>query len=246
MSDCYKQILRALADIGKHYDDTLEPVRRAPGSHVKASKEPPLPISAHVLDVRAMTCSRLAGWSLMVIDERDLHTEHLSGTDVRAMCDLLRRHADWLSEHEAAADVVAELEGSARDLTGIAAPHRKDWMSLGICPLFVERDGEPVGCTGTIRAYPDCDPYCDGCGTKAVVTWWERMQFPDAELSRLLTAPELVLFVHKQFGRVIVEATIRQWVRQNVIAKAGTDDKGRSLYDKASVAYALERRRVLA
>jgi len=239
-------IRRALHDIERHYDDTLEPVRRAPGSHVKVSKEPPLPISAHVLDVRAMCCSRLASWSLLVIEERDLHTERLSGLDVPAMCDLLHRHADWLGEHEAADDVVTELESSARDLAGITTPHRKEWMSLGTCPLVIEKDGEPTGCTGTIRAYPECDPYCDGCGTEAVVTWWERMQFPDAELSRLLTAHELVLFVHKQFGRVIAEVTIRQWVRQNVITKAGTDDKGRSLYDKASVAYALERRRVLA
>jgi hypothetical protein len=183
----------------------------------------------------------------MVITERDLHTEHLSGFDVVAMADLLMRHSEWLGEHEAAAIVVWELEASARDLRGIAAPPRRDWMSLGICPLIIEGEGEPVGCTGTIRAYPEADPYCDSCGTVAVVSWWEKMQFPELdELARLVTAPELVAFVHRQFGQRIQEPTIRKWVERGWITIAAHDDKGRILYDKAAVAYAVTRRKVVA
>ena len=240
-------IRRALGSILKHWDDTLEPVRRAPGSHVQTSGDAPLPISADVLDKRAMCCSRMAGWCLVVIEDRDLHTEHLSGLDVFGMADLLTRHAAWLGEHEAAADVVAELEASARDIEGIAAPLRREWMSLGMCPLVVEGEGEPEPCMGTIRAYPDADPYCDGCGTEAVVSWWEKMQFPELdELSRLATARELVAFIHQQFGQRVQEPTIRKWVERGWIAVAGSDCKGRTLYDKAAVAYAVTRRKAVA
>ena len=253
--DPARQIRKALMTITRHWDDTLEPVRRAPGSHVQTSKEAPLPISAHVLDVRAQCRSRMASDCLMVITERDLHTEHLSGFDIVAMADLLMRHSDWLGQHEAAAIVVWELEASADDLKGIAAPHRKDWMSLGICPLTVEAavvvDGEDtlevVGCTGTIRAYPEADPYCDVCGIVAVVSWWEKMQFPEMDvMARLVTAPELVEFVHQQFGQRIQEPTIRKWVERGWITIASHDDKGRILYDKAAVAYAVTRRKVVA
>jgi len=73
VSDHAKQIRRALDTIIEHWDATLEPVRRATGSHVKATREPPMPISANVLDVRAMCRSRMAAWCLLVMDERDLH-----------------------------------------------------------------------------------------------------------------------------------------------------------------------------
>ena len=246
--DPARQIRKALTTITDHYDATLEPVRRAPGSHVKTSRTtPPLPISADILDKRLQCRTRLTKWSWVVVRDRDLHTENLSIWDVPAMCDLLIRHADWLSETEDGPIAVWELEASARDLRGIAAPPRRDWMSLGICPLIIEAEGEPMGCTGTIRAYPEADPYCDSCGTVAVVSWWERMQFPEMdELARLATAPELVAFVHKQFGQRIQEPTIRKWVERGWISVAAHDDKGRILYDKAAVAYAVTRRKVVA
>jgi len=241
------QIRKALLKITEHYDDTIQPARRAPGSHVKTSKEAPLPISADILDKRMQCRARLAKWCWVTIRDRDLHTENLSVWDVPGMCDLLQRHADWLSETEDGPLAQWELEASARDLRGIAVPHRKDWMSLGICPLIIDAEGEPVGCTGTIRAYPEADPYCDSCGTVAVVSWWEKMQFPEMDyMARLVTAPELVEFVHQQFGQRIQEPTIRKWVERGWITVASHDDKGRILYDKAAVAYAVTRRKVVA
>lgn len=244
--DPYPRILKALKTIIENYDATLEPVRRAPGSRVDTSHEAPLPISADVLDKRAMCRSRMAGWCLVVIEDRDLHTEHLSGLDVFGMADLLKRHADWLGGHEAAAEVVDELEASARDLRGIAVPYRKDWQSLGACPLEVDSTDGPVLCGGQVRAYPDKDPKCQSCDVEAVTTWWEQRMFTDPELRKLLTADELVMFIHKQFGRPVTKVAIRQWVARKIIAKADTDDKGRTLYDKGAVAYALERRKILA
>jgi len=250
-----RQIRKALLKITEHYDDTLDPARRAPGSHVKTSKDAPLPISADILDKRMQCRTRLAKWCWVVIRDRDLHTENLSVWDVPGMCDLLQRHSDWLSETEDGPLALWELEASARDLRGIAVPHRRDWMSLGICPLtvevVVEVDGkdtlEVVGCAGTIRAYPEADPYCDSCGVTAVVSWWEKMQFPEMDyMARLVTAPELVEFVHQQFGQRIQEPTIRKWVERGWISVAAHDDKGRILYDKAAVAYAVTRRKVVA
>ena len=150
--DPYYRILKALKTILDNYDATLEPVRRAPGAQVKGSKEPPLPISVHVLDIRAMTCSRLASWSLLVIDERDLHTEHLSGLDVFAMADLLTRHAEWLGKHEAGTVAAEELEASARDLAGIALDNRPRRFTVGLCPEHGTSElGERVPCEGELR-----------------------------------------------------------------------------------------------
>jgi hypothetical protein len=255
--DIGRQIRKALLKILEHFDATLEPVRRGIGSHVQTSGEAPMPISAHVLDTRAMCRSRLAGWSLLVIEERDLHTEGLSGLDVDAMCDLLMRHADWLGDHEAGEVALDEIETSARDLAAIAAPRRREWMSLGICPLMIEhppvcigevlgeplmREVEPTPCGGTVRAYPDPekDPYCDGCGTEAVTDWWERAMF-GSEVSRLVTASELVVIIHREFGKVIKVPTIRKWVERGIIGTSGQDEQGRTLFDRGSVAYALAR-----
>lgn len=235
----------ALAKISEHYDKSIEPVRRAPESHIKTSRhpDPPLPISALVMDTRATCRRRLATWCRFVITARDLHTEHLSAYDVRAMVDLLTRHADWLSEHEYGEDALDQLDDSGRALANIAAPPRRDWMPLGPCPLaFDDEEGEPLPCTGTIRAYPTCDPYCDVCRTKAVVQWWERKMFGDTALTNLVTAPALVMAIHHEYGRVVKEATIRQWVVRGLIETKGRDQAGRSLYDWVDVAYALARR----
>jgi hypothetical protein len=238
-----KRIRKALLAITKHYDSCLTPVRRAPGSHASAAAFASLPISATILDDRAQCRTRLAYWCDQVIRARDLHTEHLSFHDVAAMCDLLQRHSDWLGETVGAAIAMWELEDSAGDLRSIAVSHRRDWMPLGPCPLVNEsEDGEPEPCTGTVRAYPTCDPYCDVCETSAVVTWWEHQMFGDTQPTNLVTAPALVLAIHREFGQVIKEATIRQWVTRGVIETKGKDSAGRSLYDRVDVAYALARR----
>ena len=240
-TDLTSRILKALGSILMCWEDTLEPVRRAPGGHATVAAFAPLPVSAHILDVRAQTRARMAGACRMVIDERDLHTEHLSGFDVIAMADLIDRHAEWLAQHQAAAVVVSELEASASELRAISAPHRKEWQSLGTCPLTIEVEGEHVGCTGTIRAYPDADPYCDGCRVEAVVAWWEREQFPEmGVMHRLVTAPELITFIHQQIGRRVAAVTIRQWLNKGIIESPSKDSAGRNLYDKREVIKAFD------
>lgn len=235
MSDRYQRagrIRRALADIKTHYPSTLAPVRRASGSHATAAAFAPLPVSAHILDARAMACSRLAGWALVVIEERNLHPR-LYGTDVVGLVKFLDAHADWLAIHEASADVIAELEASATELGGIAAPRHAETMYLGRCPIVTEG----VTCGGKVRAVDAENAYCTTCRVEAVVSWWATAM--GCEANTLLTGPRVVAMIHAQYGRRIGEATVRQWVSRGVLISAGQDERGRNLYDRSDVAEAM-------
>jgi hypothetical protein len=248
-------VLIAIAD---YYDSALVPVQRAPGSHVLTTAVAPLPISALVLDARARCRARLGGLCRLVIEGRDLHTEHLSRFDVPAMVEMLIRHIDWLGNHELGPTALQELEKSAHDLTAIAVPERRDWMPLGTCPLAIEHDDEfvedaggelirvevePTPCAGTIRAYPASDPYCDACGVEAVVAWWERQMFGDPDLFNIIPIPALLLAIHRELGLVVKEATIRSWKHRGLITAVRKDEDGHNLYDRVEVIYALTSRR---
>jgi hypothetical protein len=232
--DLATQIRRALGSILMCWDDTMKPARRGEGSHVKTSKEPPMPISAHVLDVRAMTCSRMAGWCLVVIQDRDLHTESLSGLDVKAMADLLDRHADWLGEHEAVADVVAELEASAHELRQITTPAGHDWQVIGDCPVIIGDDP----CGAKVRAYADRGQIkCPKCGTEDTLEWWMSQIVPEG--SDVAHADAVIACVTSRTFRPISHQQLRQWASRRFILRHGKDAKGRTLYSSLAVlAYA--------
>jgi len=235
------QIREDLAAILEHYDQTLEPVKGTSGSHIKVSKEPPLPISANVLDARAMCRSRLGGWVQIVLEEQRLNTTFYAG-DLPALVGFLDTHADWLATFEAGRDAAYEIGLSAQELKALAMPRVKAWMKIGTCPLKVERDGEQVICGGTVQAYPDKDPKCQKCGDQGDINWWERIMFPEMGIMhRLVPTSELVVFLHKQIGRRIAEVTIRAWLNKGLIESAGKDDKGRTLYDKREVIKAFDR-----
>lgn len=236
------RIRRALYGIDDHYPATLLSVAYTAGGHASPAAFASPPVSVGILDARDRCRRRLVRWCWLVVVERDLRTG-FSARDVKGMVDLLRTHSDWLADHERAALVVSQLEATANDLTRIAAPRRQEWLGLGICPLVYEVDGEPVPCVGTIRAYPECDPYCDVCRTEAVIVWWERKMVPDA--IRLVTADEMIKVIHREFGRVVKQATIRQWASRGFIETSGTDSEGRNLYDIVGVVYALARRHMM-
>jgi len=235
------QIRRALGSILMCWDDTMKPARRGEGSHVKTSKEPPMPISAHVLDVRAMCRARLGGWVRVILEEQDLKTVFYS-SDVPALVDFLDTHADWLGDFEAGPDAAYEIDLSAQELRAIVTPHVKEWMKIGTCPLkYADEDGEQVVCGGQVRAYPDRDPKCQKCGIDGVVDWWERVMFPELGIMhKFVTAPELIVFLHRQIGRRVAAVTIRQWVTKGIIETAGKDPSGRNLYDKREVIKAFD------
>jgi hypothetical protein len=236
------QIRKALITITGAWDETLEPVRRATGGHATAAAFPSLPISADVLDKRAMTCSRLAGWCLVVITDRDLHTESLSGLDVIAMADLLTRHADWLGTHEAAADVVSELEASAHDLRAIAVPVHKDWQAIGDCPILIGDDP----CGAKVRAYADRGQIkCLKCGTEDTLGWWMSQIVPEG--SDVAHADAVIACVTSRTFRPISHEQLRQWASRRFILRHGKDTKGRTLYSSLAVlAYAQDGQKEVA
>ena len=170
--------------------------------------------------------------------DRELTARLPLGNDTLGLIVLLERHALWLSSHEAGADAAVEIAEWAREVKRTATPERREWMPLGVCPLEVERDST-LACGGQVRAYPERDPHCTDCGTEAVATWWERVMFPDCETTRLITSDEIVLVVHREFGKPVKAATIRQWIRRGLIESSGTDDRGRTLYDRGAVVYAV-------
>ena len=250
--DLAGRIRRDLYAIADNYDEALEPARRASGSHVKATKEPPLPIGAHVLDARAEAHRDLMYWTRFLLDEvRDVNGDPIqhgpTAVEVGVLVPFIATWVDWLiANHPDDADnLAAESSDHARNLRALAAPHRPEWVPLGKCPLDVDSPNGPIPCGGQVRARPGEDGQmaeatCRGCGVNAVVTWWERVLLPEA--SRLVTAAELPEFVRVQFGKVVKEPTVRKWIERHVIEAAGTDEKGRTLYDKGAVAYALARR----
>lgn len=204
-----------------------------------------------VVSLRRFATDVLNGWSRVVQEDRPVTTALPDGSHVPGMAKFLTIHAQWLSGHDSAEDVVEELQKVANKVTAITNPTRKEWISLGSCPIECEFDpaaGLEV-CGGQVRAWPraedregECMARCQRCGTEAVASWWERQMFTDPELRQWLTDAELVPFLHSTFGVVVKEATIRQWVRREVLKPSGTDDRGRRLFNREAVVYAMDRK----
>lgn len=204
---------------------------------------------SRIVSLRRFATDVLNGWSRVVMEDRPVTKALPDGASVPSMAAFLDVHAQWMSGHEAADDCRDELADVARKVRTIAAPTRKEWISLGSCPVEAEFDPERgiETCGGQVRAWPRAEDRegevmarCQRCGTEAVASWWERQMFTDPELRQWLTDAELVPFLHSTFGIVVKEATIRQWVRRDVLKPSGTDDRGRRLFNREAVVYAID------
>ena len=208
----------------------------------------------------------LNSWSRVIVEDRIMPTiEHMTAQEIReyltkvaprgdhapAMCVFLERHAQWMSGHEAAEDMADEVAGLATGVTRFTQPQRREWINLGSCPLEIEAETDDglamVTCGGQVRAWPRAEDRdgevmarCRRCGVEAVPSWWEARMFDDPELRVLLTAEEVVGFVHRAYGKVIKAATVRQWDKRGTIEPAGHDDKGRRLYARDALVWALD------
>ena len=212
-----------------------------------------------LVSLRREVADCLNGWSRLVMDDRPVTKALPDGLSAVSMCIFLERHAQWMSGHAAAEDMAGEVEDAARKVKAVTQPQRREWINLGSCPLEVEADTDEglamVTCGGQVRAWPRAEDRdgevmarCRRCGIEAVPSWWEARMFDDAELKVLLTAEEVVGFVHRAYGRVIKAATVRQWDKRGTIEPAGHDDKGRRLYAREALVWALdlkERREVM-
>jgi hypothetical protein len=240
-----KQLLNGLNRLASHWAALLMPSSSggAPGGR---SSDTITAIDHRVSLAHDVTLG-LNGWCRVVVEDRGLTHWLPLGTDVPGMILFLERHARWLSGHEAGQDAADEVADWSRKVQSAVAPIRRDWMPLGTCPLEVEVGGVLGVCGGQVRAYPEQDPRCMDCGTEAVASWWERVMFPDAEVAEMVTADELVLVLHRAFGGTPVKpSTIRQWIKRGVIVASGRDEKGRTLYDRGAVVYAVARRAEVA
>lgn len=248
MTDNYElvgSIRRDLAMIVDYYDEALEPVRRASGSQVKASKEPPLPIGAHILDARRETVVDLTYWARFLLDEvRDVNDQPLSrGPQSLHPDDLapfVSTWVDWLVTNmaEDAANLSSDASKHANALKQLAAPDRRDWMPIGECPVPVAVDGTSVACGTQVRAYPEKQFIrCPGCGTEDTLSWWMSQIVPEG--SDKATATEVIAYVAMRAGEILHHDQIRKWKSLGHIQGHGKDVKGRTLYSSAAVlAYA--------
>jgi hypothetical protein len=236
-------------------DGETQPVGAAPTTGVLLDDHDPRDADQRRIDktisLRRLAQDQLNGWCRVIIEDRPVTNNATvpSGVDVPGMVTFLATHADWISGHEAATDCRDEVRDLARRCHAVVHPQRKEWISLGSCPLEVEFDPE-VGvqvCRGEVRAWPRADDRdgetmarCRRCGTEAVPNWWESQMFKDEDLKVLLTAEEVVTFVHRAYGKVIKPSTVRQWDKRHVIEPAGFNDDGRRLYHRDALVWALD------
>ena len=204
-----------------------------------------------IISLRRLAQDQLADWCRLIIEDRGTTHGTPARTDVPAMTAFLTRHADWLSGHETAPDARDELRTLARACHHIVNPPVREHINLGACPLEVEfnPDNGPETCNGKVVARPNAEDRdgevmaeCRRCGTEAVTAWWESQMFRDDELKVLLTAEQVVPFVHKSFGKVITRSVVRGWDKRGIIEPAGHDEAGRRLYHRDALVWALARR----
>lgn len=160
MSELGGNIRRDLYAISDHYDSALEPARRAAGSQVKASKEPPLPISAHILDVRMEAARDLAYWAQFLLDEvRDVNGNPLQhgprSTDVDVLVPFVVTWVDWLIQFmpDDAENLGIDAAKHAKALRGVVGGFGSRKFPIGPCIEHGTSDmGERIPCPGQMTA----------------------------------------------------------------------------------------------
>ena len=217
--------------IAADYADSLDgPRQGGRGDFTTGTKEPPPPVPLSTIDDRAECCDRLAGWALMIAEEKDLHPA-INVRDAPLLARFVEMWAQWLSTHPAGPDVTRELGDSARKIERLARPDRKDYIVIGKCPVSVAVDGSPAPCGGQVRAYSERNVIeCRRCGTADTLAWWESQIVPNVEAKELATAGEVCIVVHRQTSEVVSEQTVRQWATRGCVQRHGKDAKGRTLY----------------
>lgn len=244
-ADRLEQSIRdATFAIAADWADSLHGRRQTAGvGFTTGTKSPPPPVPLATLDDRAQACDRLAGWVMVIADDRDLHTG-LDRGDAVGMARFVSTHAAWLAEHEAGPDAARELVDSAAKLARLARPERREYIVIGECPVTVASpEGESVPCGARVRAYTEKNIIrCPRCETEDTLEWWESRIVPNLVDLPLLTAGELLVYLHRETGVAYTETAIRQWAARGYIRRHGRDVRSRTLYDRAAVlAFAQDR-----
>jgi len=198
------------------------------------SGDPAMVIAA---SIRRESCEEMVGWVRLIMDERDPDVS-LSGNDMPAMCAVVIRNARWLSGHEAAPDMVSELEGIARRLTGILPRGRSTRIYIGRCPA----------CHADVHADTDLpNVSCGSCEKEGSWRQWEEWTLGPRDL---VTSPLLADFIRQAVGISVTGVTVWRWIKAEAIKPAGHAQSaigvaaGTALYDPwDAVEYALTRSR---
>lgn len=188
-----------------------------PGGERNPSR-PPVPVD--ILSLREEVRAMLAGWCLLVIEEREL-PGRVDGNDVLAMCTYLHNHAHWLAEHEAAEALVEELTTWARRVNGAANPPDPRGVKVGDCPE----------CSTAVHWATDA-PYatCRACGYSGDLDTWMQVLGLDAWISDRQAALLLSLSIP---GRVVNAALVRKWAERGKLTRH--EREGRIVFDAYEV-----------
>lgn len=258
------RIVTALTTIRREWDHmlpTTAPAQRIGGGsrsaqitaddHADTDRD--IDPATRLVSLRREVRDVLNGWSRVIMEDRPVTKALPDGLSVLSMATFLERHARWVSGHEAAQDMADELEALARRVHAVTQPQRREWINLGTCPEEIEAPDDDGAltiqtCGGQVRAWPRAEDRdgevmarCRRCGQEAVTSWWERRMFDDPELRVMLTDAEVVTFVHRLYGKVITQGTVRQWVKRGVIEASGTID-GRRVFHRDTLVWALDRK----
>lgn len=208
-----------------------------------------MPRTVVVINARMEVCRSLVRWVSEIVDQHDVQYGQPDVHDAIEMARFLRRWRAQAVELDDGEELVDEVESCASVVTRCARPQRRQWLSLGPCPLEYEHpeEEEKQRCPGEVRSYGSVEgdegqswATCSACSTKAVASWWEEMMFGTAN-SEPLTTDQVITFVHRAYGRLVKRTTIQMWVTRGDLASCGKDDQGRRLYDRTAVAWAMER-----
>ena len=239
------QIVRDLDTIRDTYDEAIQPARRGAGSQVKTTKTPPLPIGAHILDVRIETFTDLHFWCGFILENMRGNDDTQLATHVDLTVDGMTRFiTTWVGRivddyPDDATNLAKETAKHARELGGIIDAPKRDWLPIGDCPITVaDTEGNSIVCGASVRAYPEKQFIaCPSCGTEDTMAWWMSQIVPEG--ADLAHADAVIACVVSRTFQPLTHEQLRQWASRGYVSRHGKDTKGRTLYSsRAVLAYA--------
>ena len=211
------------------------------------------PRTVQVMDARLDVIACLRSWCQVVVEDHDVEHGIPSGKDAPGMARFLTRWSYLLAEHEAALDLLEEVCAACATVEKWAPPQHHPpatWapplrtMKLGSCPLtWQDPDtAEDHPCPGQLRGDEEGWVTCNGCGTRAVMGWWEQQLAEDMR-PHLMTLDEVRVYLHRQHGMRLTRRALRAWVERDHLVHSGkAEDTGHHLYDVGAVEAAVTRR----
>lgn len=150
-ADCTERVARSLTALPGIYEECG---RILDGSRTRRWEERTggqalrgMPLNTAAVEARSAIMQVLASWSGLTAEQRRVAPPR---REVRALAGFLLRQLDWLSGHEAVADLTQELAALMRAAAHMVDTPPERSTPVGTCPM--------TGCGGTLaaRAAPDC------------------------------------------------------------------------------------------